>query len=57
MLKSKSDSAKRKKKASAKKAEPEFTGRLKDKGRSPEEVANRKAQIAVYERTARRDHN
>ena len=41
------------KKAKAKK-ETEFTGRPKDKGRSPEEIANRKAQVDSYERGAKR---
>jgi hypothetical protein len=41
------------KKAKAKK-ETESTGRPKDKGRSPEEIANRAAQIASYERGVKR---
>ena len=43
------------KKAKAKK-ETAFTGRPKDKNRSPEEVAARKAQIDGYERGVKR-HN
>jgi hypothetical protein len=44
------------KKAKKAKTETAFTGRPKDKNRSPEEVAARKAQIDGYERGVKR-HN